>query len=55
VTEYISDPQEIYELYDGIVDIVIDGGPGGNIASTILDYTGDDPVLIREGKGKFEE
>jgi tRNA threonylcarbamoyl adenosine modification protein (Sua5/YciO/YrdC/YwlC family) len=53
VLEYISDPQEIYELYDGIVDIVIDGGPGGNIASTILDYTADEPVLIREGKGEF--
>jgi len=53
VLEYISDPQEIYELYDGVVDMVIDGGPGGNIASTILDYTGDEPTLVREGKGEF--
>ena len=55
ILEYITDPQEIYELYNGEVDIVIDGGPGGNIASTILEYTGDEPVLIREGKGEFTE
>ena len=54
VLEYITDPQEIYELYDGVVDMVIDGGPGGAIASTIIDYTGDEPTLIREGKGEFE-
>jgi tRNA threonylcarbamoyl adenosine modification protein (Sua5/YciO/YrdC/YwlC family) len=53
VLEYITDPQEIYELYDGEVDIVIDGGPGGNIASTIIDYTGSEPTLVREGKGEF--
>jgi len=55
ILEYITDPQEIYELYDGEVDIVIDGGPGGNIASTILDYTDDEPIMIREGKGEFKE
>ena len=53
VLEYITDPQEIYELYDHTVDIVIDGGPGGNIASTIIDYTGAEPTLVREGKGVF--
>jgi tRNA threonylcarbamoyl adenosine modification protein (Sua5/YciO/YrdC/YwlC family) len=52
--EYITDPQEIYELYDGTVDIVIDGGIGGNIASTIVDYSGPEPIVIREGKGIFE-
>lgn len=54
ILEYITDPQEIYELYDGIVDIVIDGGMGGNIASTIIDYSGSEPILVREGKGPFE-
>jgi tRNA threonylcarbamoyl adenosine modification protein (Sua5/YciO/YrdC/YwlC family) len=53
VLEYITDPQEIYELYESTVDIVIDGGPGGNIASTIIDYTNSEPILIREGKGIF--
>ncbi len=51
--EYITDPQEIYETFDGSVDIVIDGGMGGNVASTIIDYTGSEPVLVREGKGEF--
>ena len=53
ILEYITDPQEIYEIYDGIVDVVIDGGTGGNVASTIIDYTGDEPALVREGKGEF--
>lgn len=55
ILEYITDPLEIYNLYYGIVDIVIDGGTGGNVASTILDYTGDEAILVREGKGTFEE
>lgn len=51
ILEYITDPQEIYELYDHKVDIVIDGGIGGNIPSTIIDYTGEEPLLVREGAG----
>ncbi len=51
VLEYITDPNEIYEAYENLVDIVIDGGPGGNVPSTIIDYTGKDPVLVREGAG----
>jgi tRNA threonylcarbamoyl adenosine modification protein (Sua5/YciO/YrdC/YwlC family) len=51
ILEYITDPQEIYELYDHKVDIVIDGGIGGNIPSTIIDYTGEEPFLVREGAG----
>lgn len=51
VLEYITDPNDIYEVYENLVDIVIDGGPGGNVPSTIIDYTGKDPVLVREGAG----
>jgi tRNA threonylcarbamoyl adenosine modification protein (Sua5/YciO/YrdC/YwlC family) len=51
ILEYITDPQEIYELYDHKVDIVINGGIGGNIPSTIIDYTGEEPFLVREGAG----
>lgn len=54
VLEYMTDAQEIYEAYDHQVDIVIDGGPGGNIPSTIIDYTGPEPVLVREGAGVFQ-
>ena len=53
VVEYITDPQEIYEQFEKLVDIVIDGGVGGNLASTIIDYTGKEPVLVREGAGVF--
>ena len=51
VLEYITDPNEIYEVYENLVDIVIDGGAGGNIPSTIVDYTGKEPVIVREGAG----
>jgi tRNA threonylcarbamoyl adenosine modification protein (Sua5/YciO/YrdC/YwlC family) len=53
ILEYITDPNELYEAYESIVDIVIDGGPGGNIASTVIDYTGKEPVVVREGAGEF--
>jgi tRNA threonylcarbamoyl adenosine modification protein (Sua5/YciO/YrdC/YwlC family) len=51
ITEYHTDPELIHEMYENRVDIVIDGGYGDNNASTIIDCTGDEPVLIREGKG----
>jgi len=51
VLEYITDPEEIFHEYDGIVDIVIDGGYGGNVPSAIIDCTGDQPVVVREGAG----
>ncbi len=53
ILEYITDAQEIYEAYENLVDIVIDGGPGGNVPSTIIDYTGPEPILVREGAGSF--
>ena len=52
ILEYITDPAELYEQYENIVDIVIDGGPGGNIASTVIDYTGNAPEIVREGMGE---
>jgi len=51
VLEYITDPNDIFEAYENLVDIIIDGGPGGNIPSTIIDYTGPEPLLVREGAG----
>lgn len=49
--EYITDPELIYEKYQNIVDAVIDGGYGGSEGSTVVDCTGDEPLIIREGKG----
>ena len=54
IIEYTTDPELIYEKYGHLVDIVIDGGYGGNIPSTIIDCTVDDFTIIREGKGKLD-
>lgn len=54
VIEYTTDPGLILEKWDNLVDIVIDGGYGDNIASTVIDLTGDEPEVIREGKGAIE-
>lgn len=51
IIEYTTDPELIYENYKDLVDIVIDGGFGGNIPSTIIDCTGESPIIIREGAG----
>ena len=51
ILEYISDAELIYEEYGNKVDIVIDGGYCGNIASTIIDCTKEDYTIIREGLG----
>ncbi|QKX06336.1 threonylcarbamoyl-AMP synthase [Aquimarina sp. TRL1] len=54
VIEYTTDPELILEKWDHLVDIVIDGGYGGNIPSTIIDLTDEDPVIVREGKGEID-
>ncbi len=51
IVEYTTDPELIYERYGDMVDIVIDGGFGDNVPSTILDCTGGDIEVVREGKG----
>jgi len=51
--EYTTDPELIYEKWQNEVDVVIDGGFGGNIPSTIVDLSDDEPVVLREGKGDF--
>lgn len=51
IIEYTTDPELIYERYNKLVDIVIDGGYGDNEPSTIVDCTEDEPVIVREGKG----
>lgn len=51
VIEYTTDPELIFEKWQNLVDLVIDGGYGDNTASTVIDLSGDEPVVIREGKG----
>ena len=52
--EYTTDPELIYEKWNNLVDIVIDGGYGGNVASTVIDLSGDEPEVLREGKGSLD-
>lgn len=51
VIEYSTDPELIFEKWQNQVDLIIDGGYGENVASTIIDLTGHEPVVVREGKG----
>jgi len=54
VLEYSTDPVLIFEKWQNLVELVIDGGYGDNIGSTIIDLSGFEPVVIREGKGSLE-
>ena len=54
VIEYSTDPELIFEKWNNKVDLVIDGGYGDNVASTIIDLTGYEPEVIREGKGSLD-
>jgi tRNA threonylcarbamoyl adenosine modification protein (Sua5/YciO/YrdC/YwlC family) len=54
VEEY-TDPEIIYEQFKNLVDIVIDGGPGNMVPSTIIDYTSGEAAVIRKGAGEWEE
>ena len=52
--EYTTDPELIFEKWENIVDVVIDGGYGDNQASTVIDFTEGYPEVIREGKGSLD-
>lgn len=54
VLEYSTDPELIFEKWQNLVDMVIDGGYGDNLASTIIDLSGPEPVVVREGKGSLD-
>jgi tRNA threonylcarbamoyl adenosine modification protein (Sua5/YciO/YrdC/YwlC family) len=54
VLEYSTDPELIFEKWQNLVDVVIDGGYGDNQPSTIIDLSGFEPVIIREGKGAID-
>lgn len=51
VVEYMTDPELIHERYGNLVDLVIDGGYGKNVASTVVDCTGDEITIVRQGIG----
>jgi tRNA threonylcarbamoyl adenosine modification protein (Sua5/YciO/YrdC/YwlC family) len=53
--EYYTDPDIIHDNFENLVDLVVNGGIGGTIPSTIIDCSGGEPELIREGAGEWEE
>lgn len=55
ILEYATDPELIYEQYKNHVDLIINGGYGDNQASTIIDYSGEELEIIREGKGEINK
>lgn len=54
VIEYSTDPSLIHEKFANLVDVVIDGGYGNNVASTIVDCTGDYIEVVRQGMGEID-
>ncbi|MCG8323088.1 MAG: threonylcarbamoyl-AMP synthase [Cytophagales bacterium] len=54
IIEYTTDPELIYEDFKHQVDVVVNGGMGKNMASTVIDCTGDELKIIRQGLGDLE-
>lgn len=52
--EYTTDPELIFEKWQDKVDLVLDGGYGGNVASTIIDLSENEITVVREGKGSLD-
>lgn len=55
IVDYTTDPHIIYEKYEKLVDIVIDGGFGGNMPSTVVDCSEGDFTVIRQGLGELDK
>ncbi|MBW7937079.1 MAG: Sua5/YciO/YrdC/YwlC family protein, partial [Flavobacteriales bacterium] len=55
ILEYTTDPDTIANKYEKVVDLIVDGGYGHNEPSTVLDCTGAEILLIRQGIGETEE
>jgi tRNA threonylcarbamoyl adenosine modification protein (Sua5/YciO/YrdC/YwlC family) len=53
VVEYTTDPELIHERYGRAVDMVIDGGIGAATPTTVVDLTGEEPEIVREGLGEL--
>lgn len=54
IIEYSTDPELIYDEWKNRVDLIINAGYGGNEPSTIIDFSEEEPVIVREGKGSLE-
>jgi tRNA threonylcarbamoyl adenosine modification protein (Sua5/YciO/YrdC/YwlC family) len=55
IIEYSTDPELIFEKFQSLVEVVIDGGYGNNTPSTIIDFTSGEPQVLREGLGEIDQ
>jgi tRNA threonylcarbamoyl adenosine modification protein (Sua5/YciO/YrdC/YwlC family) len=55
IKEYTTDPEQIFHDFKNQVDLVIDGGAGNNVPSTVIDCTGDEVSIIRNAAGSIEQ
>lgn len=55
IIEYTTDPELINERFEHLVDLVVDGGYGGNVGTTVVDCTQEEFEIVREGKGELVE
>ncbi|HEY0678044.1 MAG TPA: L-threonylcarbamoyladenylate synthase [Chitinophagaceae bacterium] len=55
IVEHYTDPEIIHEQFGKLVDLVVDGGPGGIVPSTIIDCTGAEPLVLRQGAGLWDQ
>ena len=51
IIEYTTDPELIYRKWNKLVEVVVDGGYGGNEPSTLIDLSSEEPKILRIGKG----
>lgn len=54
ILEYTTDPEILEKRFGKVVDVIIDGGYGKNVPSTVIDCTGPEPLVVREGLGSVE-
>lgn len=54
IQDYYTDPWEMEMLFADFVDLIIDGGAGDLVPSTVLDLSGEEAVVVREGKGSVD-
>lgn len=54
IREYTTDPAEMYDDLKHVVDLVVDSGAGGNVPSTIVDCTGQEITIVRQGRGDLD-
>lgn len=51
----LTDPEDIHDRFEKLVDMVVDGGPGGHLPSTVIDFTSGAPEVVREGAGQWAD